>query len=116
MTDKFDDLDDLLSDDEVVPSKPARFSNRELTKSKKTDLPKVQKISVPRTKAGTMVSFLNQKGERITGVADQYYVVRFGGKLHYKEISGVTFLPDGWKEGDDIPGVKVEEPKEEDLI
>lgn len=69
---------------------------------------KGEKVKNPRVLKGQMVAFRNKAGELITGLGQMYYVTRHGGKLHYKEASAVTILPEGWKEGDAIPGM--EEP------
>lgn len=46
----------------------------------------------PKDKKGVMVSFTNKAKEEITGLGNLYYVVRQGGKLHYKEASQVKVL------------------------
>lgn len=84
-------MEDLLGDDPIPTAK----------------VPKVRKESVPRVSKGKMVTFLTQKGQRITGYGVEYYVTRCNGKLHYKEASQVVFLPDGWKDGDPIPELDV---------
>lgn len=84
-------IDELLGPDPVLPAKK--------TKSKKekpvAEAPKVKETKEPvakqpRALKGEMVTFQNQKGETILGMGTLYYVVRFKGKLHYKEASQVT--------------------------
>lgn len=67
---------------------------------------KGESVKPSRTLKGQMVTFLNKKGERITGLGVTYFVARSGGKLHYKEATQVTLLPESWKEGDAIPEVE----------
>ena len=57
-------------------------------KEKQKAEPKARKLK------GTMVTFTNKAGETISGLGNLYYVVRQGGKLHYKEFSAVTVLED----------------------
>jgi FKBP-type peptidyl-prolyl cis-trans isomerase len=64
---------------------------------------KGEKAKKEKVLKGQNVTFTNKAGERITGLGVIYYVVRHGGKLHYKEASQVQVLPEGWKEGDAIP-------------
>ena len=73
------DIDALLGPELVIPET-----------AKKSSIPKAP--SAPRELKGVMVRFRNQKGEIITGLGVKYYVVRFEGKLHYKEASQVTFI------------------------
>ncbi len=91
-------IDDLLGE---IPEdvKPAP------TKSSTSKAPKEPKEpKAPRINKGVMVRFTNKAGQTITGMGVEYYVARMDGKLHYKEASQVTVLPDDWKEGDPIPG------------
>lgn len=48
-------------------------------------IPKVQKEL-----KGDMIAFYNKKRQLIVGKGTLYYVVRFEGKLYYKEASQVT--------------------------
>jgi FKBP-type peptidyl-prolyl cis-trans isomerase len=64
---------------------------------------KGEKVKKEKVLKGQNVTFTNKAGERITGLGVIYYVVRSGGKLHYKEASQVQVLPEGWKEGDAVP-------------
>lgn len=75
-----------------------------LRAEKKGEKPKKDKAE-PK---GKMVSFLNKAGERITGLGNLYYVVRANGRLNYKAADATIVLPEGWKEGDPIPGVESE--------
>lgn len=93
-------IDELLGPAPVVESKTVKTSST--AKKEKTG------TSTRMSSKGKMVSFKNQKGETICGMGTIYYVVRFEGKLHYKEESSVTVLPEGWKEGDAIPGAEEE--------
>lgn len=70
---------------------------------------KGQKVKAEKVIKGRMVAFKNKAGDQITGMGNLYYVARHGGKLHYKEASQVTLLPEGWKEGDAIPEPNVKE-------
>jgi len=91
-------IDELLGD---IPEdvKPAPKANA--AKSSTPKEPKEPKA--PRVNKGVMVRFTNKAGQTITGMGVEYYVARMNGKLHYKEASQVTILPDDWKEGDPIP-------------
>lgn len=62
---------------------------KELRRLKKGEKPKVEKEI-----KGVMVSFKNKAGEEITGMGSRYYVVRFGGKLHYKQEDAVHVMTD----------------------
>lgn len=64
---------------------------------------KGEKVTTTKEAKGVMVAFRNKAGELIVGKGVMYYVARSGGKLHYKEASAVSFLPEGWKDGDAIP-------------
>lgn len=92
-------FDEELSLDELLGSAPLPLSAKK--EQKETKVPKAP--SAPREVKGVMVKFKNKAGQEIVGPGVLYYVTRCNGKLHYKEASQVTLLPEGWKEGDSIP-------------
>lgn len=83
------DIDDLLGDEPV----------KKVREKKATSVARVHKNN-----KGQMVSFHTKEGQHILAPGVQYYVVRFNGRLHYKQVDSCIFLPDDWKEGDAIPG------------
>lgn len=99
-----DEIDDLLQEADDT----AAISGIEKAKSKGKAF-KEKVASEPRVNKGVMVRFHNKAGQEIVGYGVHYYVVRYKGKLHYKEASAVTVLPEGWKEGDAIPGLDQED-------
>lgn len=101
-----DDIDDLLGG--PIPKAGEEDINDLLGSDPLEKIAKVKGPRDPSTLKGEMVTFKNKKGERITGMGVLYYVARMNGKLHYKEASQVQILPEGWKEGDPIPGVEIE--------
>jgi len=90
--DEDEDINSLLGNDPT----PA-------TKQKATRERKSSGVLRERSLKGQMVAFHTKKGELVVGHGVRYWVARMDGKLHYKEESQVTFLPDDWKDGDPIP-------------
>lgn len=109
-----DSLDDLLGPEAPAPKKVdneevARLKE-ELQKKKDEAKEAAKKLKAEQKEAakalkaaekgekgerqlkGQKVTFTNQKGEVIEGYGQLYYVVRQGGKLHYKEASKVTVM------------------------
>jgi hypothetical protein len=93
-----EDIDDLLGNIPETPSRTLR----------KKDINAIKGPVIPRNNNYPMIAFKNKAGHQIIGPGQKYYVVRTNdGKLHYKEMSQVIFLPDTWQEGDPIPGLTV---------
>lgn len=93
-------IDDLLGPDPSPGTKPVTTT--------KTSTPKEKKVSTTPTAVklnkGQMVAFRTKTGQVVIGSGVLYYVARMNNKLHYKEASQVTILPDDYKEGDPLPG------------
>ncbi len=87
-------IDDLLGDTPLPTLQEVR--KRKAAKEGKEPKEKVKKEPIDRSLKGTMVAFRTKDGKVVVGMGVLYYVARMDGKLHYKEASQVTILPDDW--------------------
>ncbi len=102
VTDDEQSLDELLGPDddqaiELPTGEKLKMEDGEITTKK------IKEPKAPREIKGQLVRFKNKKGEEITGMGVLYYVVRFEGKLHYKEASQVKEVQPAEQPDLDIP-------------
>lgn len=95
-----DDLNELLGPDDDLILFP------EGGKQIEGEIKAPREPKAPRELKGQLVRFKNKKGEEITGMGVLYYVVRFEGKLHYKEASQVKEIQPAEQPDLDISVIK----------
>lgn len=91
-----DELKQKLKD-EKAKAKAAEKEEKDKKKAadkEKKDAEKAAKKLEADAKRGPLVKFTNQAGQEIQGRGQLYWVVRQGGKLHYKAHSSVEVLGD----------------------